>query len=614
MWEDNNPLAYDDDETHTFAGYGDSGDDASSTSASVDPPASPPAHLLRARTPSEDSDRGRARARDRVLDAEDEEDEEYRRGRREKGYGSRVEQLLLENAGIAIAIADAGKNNEGSGGYIVYTIRTGDLEVRRRYSEFESLRKNLSLLHPCMIVPPIPEKHQVSDYVTAPTSAKENVGIIDHRKRMLGVFLNRCCRMREIRYDSVFQRFLDPNASWSEVLHSPPISNLPKNHLRAPPLNPSEPTEAHQYLPLPPSSARLKIGSPPPSSHGNPPGNYGRFPPPNHNLSESELDPYFNNYETSTRVYESLLTGSIERVNRRILKRLSELSLDYNELGARYNAFSLSETGDLSSAIEKIGQAVDSSYIATEELARTLGSSFAEPLRESAQFAGVVQKVLRYRVLKRCQEEMTRDLLSQKRALLESLEKSEMEARRIEQYLHGTPSSSSKPTSPAADDDHDHDHDVRSLDSADGIFPPTHAPGPPSSPPSAPRPPAPPSSGHKKSSSFSTASSSLFARGFGKLGYAIHGAIDVDPERTRRDNIGKTRELLVQLEGAEKAVEKDVQEIGRAVLRDLRRFQGEKVSDLRSVMRGYAKCQIEWARRCQEAWREAGEEVGKIQR
>lgn len=31
---------------------------------------------------------------------------------------------------------------------------------------------------------------------------------------MLGVFLNRCARMREIREDSVFQRFLDSNASW----------------------------------------------------------------------------------------------------------------------------------------------------------------------------------------------------------------------------------------------------------------------------------------------------------------------------------------------------------------------------------------------------------------
>lgn len=73
-------------------------------------------------------------------------------------------------------------------------------------------------------MPPIPEKHQVSDYVTAPTSAKENVNIIDHRKRMLQVFLQRCTRMKEIRYDSVFQRFLDPNASWVSTPPPPSVA------------------------------------------------------------------------------------------------------------------------------------------------------------------------------------------------------------------------------------------------------------------------------------------------------------------------------------------------------------------------------------------------------
>ena len=89
-----------------------------------------------------------------------------------------------------------------------------DLEVRRRYSEFESLRNNLALLYPCLIVPPIPEKHTFSDYATAPRLAKEDVTMIDLRKRMLGVFLNRCLRMKEIRRGTVFAKFLDPNASW----------------------------------------------------------------------------------------------------------------------------------------------------------------------------------------------------------------------------------------------------------------------------------------------------------------------------------------------------------------------------------------------------------------
>ena len=35
--------------------------------------------------------------------------------------------------------------------------------------------------------------------------------------------------------------------------------------------------------------------------------------------------------------------------------------------------------------------------------------------------------------------------------------------------------------------------------------------------------------------------------GFGKLNYAMKGIIDVDPETTRRNNIGKTRESITQV-------------------------------------------------------------------
>lgn len=89
-----------------------------------------------------------------------------------------------------------------------------DLEVRRRYSEFHSLRATLVNLHPTLIIPPIPEKHSMADYAAKPTKAKEDVGIIDLRKRMLTMFLNRCRKMRDVREDGVWWRFLDPNASW----------------------------------------------------------------------------------------------------------------------------------------------------------------------------------------------------------------------------------------------------------------------------------------------------------------------------------------------------------------------------------------------------------------
>lgn len=41
------------------------------------------------------------------------------------GYDSRVEQFLYENPESAILITFAGKNQEGGGSYIAYTINTG---------------------------------------------------------------------------------------------------------------------------------------------------------------------------------------------------------------------------------------------------------------------------------------------------------------------------------------------------------------------------------------------------------------------------------------------------------------------------------------------------------
>lgn len=45
-----------------------------------------------------------------------------------------------------------------------------------------------------------------------------------------------------------------------------------------------------------------------------------------------------------------------------------ELANDYAELGAVYNGFSLNESGALANAIEKIGQAVDTSYTETAQM------------------------------------------------------------------------------------------------------------------------------------------------------------------------------------------------------------------------------------------------------
>lgn len=346
--------------------------------------------------------------------------------------------------------------------------------------------------------------------------------------------------------------------------------------MKAPPLDPSNPTPAHNWLPIPSSSARLKSASRTSSSGtpSSPPGYsvmassashtipgpqvFGRFPPASQNLSEQELDPYFSNFESSTRELELLLQGNIEKVNRRTLTHLSALSTDMAELGARYNGFSLSEQSPtVAAAIERIGQAVDSSYIATEELSSTLGANFAEPMRESAQFAGVVRSVLRFRVLKRVQQELTKDELFSKRALLDSLERSEVEANRIDQYLSSTGAPSAPPkrsvSSPSARSGRTEvsgsrqEGSTEDTASIDSDFPPTHGEGPTSAPSAShghqEQDPSSPPSNHRKSQSGGFVANKIF----GRISHAVHGIVDVDPERTRRDQIGKTRESLVQV-------------------------------------------------------------------
>ncbi|KAJ5163990.1 uncharacterized protein N7500_005820 [Penicillium coprophilum] len=550
---------------------------------------------------------------------------------RKSVYDSRIEQLLYENPEMPILITDAGKNHEGGGGFIVYTIRTADLEVRRRYSEFASLRQTLVNLHPTLVIPPIPEKHSMADYAAKPTRAKDDAAIIDLRKRMLSVFLNRCRRMKEVREDGVWWRFLDPNVSWSEVLSSHPASSVPKNNLKAPPLDPANPSPAHGWLPIPSASAKLKPtggitttggNTASPTSPSEPeapsfpgPEILGRFPPESRKLSEQELDPYFINFEASTRELELLLQGNIEKVNRRTLSHLSALSADLMELGARYNGFSLSEQSPtVAAAIERIGQAADTSYIETEELSSALSASFAEPMRESAQFASVVRGVLRYRVLKRVQQEMTRDELSKKKTLLDSLERSELEAKRIEQYLNRTSpqSGGTKPRSLSTSSASEAGNNAAM--SADSGYKPAHddstSPPPGSqtgglkrSDPSVPGSPA-----HRKSSSGTFVANKIF----GRISHAIHGFADVDPERTRRDQIGKTKESLIQLEQALEVSEKDVKDASAGVLHDLKRFQKDKEADLRRYMVAYARCHLDWARKNLETWTEAKDEVDKI--
>lgn len=121
---------------------------------------------------------------------------------------------------------------------------------------------------------------------------------------------------------------------------------------------------------------------------------------------------------------------------------------------------------------------------------------------------------------------MTQDALESRRESIEELEKSEREARRLEEALgRGRGASTSAEASPATGEAE-----------AEGTSSSTEQ-----SPSSSYLPPHPgPNPARKKTR---TPGMGLF----NAISYTLHGMMDVDPETARRNNISKTRENISQV-------------------------------------------------------------------
>ncbi|SJX64599.1 related to SNX41-sorting nexin, mediate distinct retrieval pathways from endosomes [Sporisorium reilianum f. sp. reilianum] len=508
-----------------------------------------------------------------------------------------------------IEIVDAQKSADGGSSYIVYVIQNGATEAKRRYSEFEALREALIRLHPTIIIAPIPSKHTLSDYAAKQSKAKEDATIIARRKRMLQSFLRRCDNHPKLRGDEVLQKFLDGRYSWNDITASPPLVHLPKNNLRAPVQNPADPhaSPAYAHLPLPSSVTSLRH--------------------PNQRFIDSEA---------FTNRFSNHLSGSMEKVNRRLMRRWTEASTDYAELGAILNGFSLTESGQLATAIERTGQAADAAYIATGQMLKQWEEKFTEPLHEYTQFAAILQKLLKWRHLKHLQYELAQDALEAKKTQLEELERVENEAKRLEEALErggaGLVSGGGRVTGGGIDANGIRDGVGSGFrpsasvygrasgeegDSANGSTTNSNGKGNGDAATDAngaagstrSRATSPPSSPSKRSSSRST--------GYGLLGAITHtfqSVMDVDRDASRRSNISKLREEISLLEEGLSLTANDLHYATTAIQADLDRFQRQKVSDLKEMMLDFAKMHREFAQANLDNWKEAKHEIDAVEK
>jgi hypothetical protein len=372
----------------------------------------------------------------------------------------------------------------------------------------------------------------------------------------------------------VFHRFLDGEVSWTEILNSPPITLLPKNILKAPSHSPADQEASLAYQALP-------------------------NPSPTHPLRNP--DQRFIDSEVFTNKFAAHISGPMEKVSRRTMKRWSDLAQDYRDLGAALNGFSLTEQrpgeqqGHLSSALEKTGQANDTTYATTTKLVQELEQNWVEPVQEYSQFASIIRKLLVYRHQKHVQYEMTQDALVAKREQLEELEKSEREARRLEEALgRGRVQRSSSLPGRAAPEEGEGENEGEEGEEQD---PPTQQ-----SLPSLPPHPGPNTARRR-------------APGMGllsALSYTLSGMIDSDPETARRNTISRNRETISQLEDAIHLSARDLKYSSSTIQADLDRFQRQKVADVREMCISMARSHREWAKKNLEAWEEAKREIDKI--
>ena len=211
------------------------------------------------------------------------------------------------------------------------------------------------------------------------------------------------------------------------------------------------------------------------------------------------------------------------------------MAQDYQELGAALNGFSLNERGSgeqqghLSAALEKTGQANDVTFASTTKLIQDLEQNWVEPVYEYSQFASIIKKLLVYRHQKQVQYEMTQDALAAKREQLEELEKSEREARRLEEALgRGRVQRSSSLPGRAAPEEGQEDDDEQGEEQDN----PTQQ-----SLPSLPPHPNP-STARRRAPGMGLLSA---------LSYTLSGMIDADPETARRNAISRNKETTSQV-------------------------------------------------------------------
>lgn len=534
----------------------------------------------------------------------------------------------------SVVITDATKVREnGTRAHISYTIRVEpQLTVRRRYSDFESLYKLLRKLFPCLVVPPIPEKHSIRAYAVNPTHAQEDIRVIQLRKRSLGEFLNRCLLTPQICDCWALKKFLDPNVNWKEVLETEEVLKLPRSPLLGPPrdVRPETITKFHAMLPVPPASTSIRGDkrvdkkvdkkTDQDSTHSASSPSSAQVP---ESASPSTEVNGFSKYEQDAEEYEDAFGGGLEKRAQHVNKLYTTLFTEYAELGGQLNSFSLDSHGQfdkLAPAVEKVGQAMDQGYVLTSLLADKLGTVFNEPLVEYVRMAVTARQVLQYRRQREVQVAIVKDHLAALKKKLDQLQETESEVTRVnsmlnmdermaaaERLVNTNGSAGSVPESvpdsvPDSVSESVHESVPESVPDQGSV----------GSRPGSPNASTIESLNDDNSvdiQMYDTPKSRFRIPGFSHINQAISGLMDADPQTTRRNSITRTREQIDMFKEVLRIAEQDAEVANSEVEVEIERYKHARKDDIRALVKEFIRCHVEWAEKNLESWIEAKQAI-----
>lgn len=542
---------------------------------------------------------------------------------------------LLADPETTISVVEAGKLTEGaSRGYTVYTIKLMLMLIRRRYLEFESLHTILCRIFPLVMIPPIPGKHYnfnsllllatgngsgglgsgasgngqhvnglesrrgsasgaVIQLLTPQPSADHDTQLVEHRKKMLDLFLRECLKIEQVRLLPLFHSFLDPNANFTDDFKRRELKQLPPSNLCANPYNGLDTFENPVYLYMPIVSKSGPVA--PSEGSGSAPASSPDLSSPQ--FERSAFD-YVNLYCTVVRTHDFSFLLDLDRANKRIYKHWQQLLEFYGAGGRQLNAFSLTEAdarnSELLLVLEKLGTLYDQLNLVTDTFVDFIGLHFNDYWRFYLQCFDTVTSILNFREAKYQQREViATSLLLAKQQWLKFME-SDGEYRRLNKVLNQLQDATRGRL--------DLTRDQAATSGSSGV-PPVPTDDIPFEPIVSPNPKQP----------------LRLRRAFGytiplllKITSAIADVVSQQPELTREQKQAQLRQQVNIQQQCLALADADLAKLDEFVNQQFERHHTEQTTLLRKLVRQYCASMIETSDKLLDTWNEARMEIADI--